>query len=205
MSMNSPPPAVPQPENPSGGSNPFSDNPYATPPMAGDVPATGPYPVAPGATGRGMTRHVPVVAILMMVQGGLELLAGLGLAGMGVFTMVMVRMEQFQEHGAGPPDMPPEALGWMMLAVYGGMGLVALVAGGLHLFAGLRNYRFRSRTLGFVALAGGLVTMFTCYCAPSAIALGVYGLITYMNPEVAQAFAMGEAGKTREEILALFR
>jgi len=205
MSMDSPPPTVPQPENPYGGSNPFSDNPYATPPMTGDVPAIGPYPVAPGATGRGMTRHVPVVSILMMVQGGLEILAGLGLVGMGVFMMVMMRMEEFRDRGAGPPDMPPEALGWLMLAMYGGMGLIALLAGGLHLFAGLRNYRFRSRTLGFVALAGGLVTMFTCYCAPSAIALGVYGLITYMSAEVAQAFAMGEAGKTREEILASFR
>ncbi len=47
--------------------------------------------------------------------------------------------------------------------------------------------------------------MFTCYCAPTAIALGVYGLITYLNYEVAQAFVMGEAGRTREEILAAFR
>lgn len=205
MSLDSPPSAGLQPENPHGGNNPFSDNPYAAPPMSGDVSQAGPYPVAPGGAGRGMTRHVPVVAILMMVQGGLEVLAGLGLVGLGVFMTFMVRMEEFQQRGAGPPDMPPEALGWLMLAMYGGMGLVALVAGGLHLFAGLRNYRFRSRTLGFVALAGGLVTMFTCYCAPSAIALGVYGLITYVNPEVAQAFAMGEAGKTREEILAAFR
>jgi len=197
--MNSPPP-----DSANGPDNPFSDNPYAAPPMPSDRLATAPYPVAPGAAGRGMTRHVPVVAILMMVQGGLELLAGLGLVGMGVFFVVMMRMEQVRGNAAGPPDVPPEAMGWIMLGMYGGMGLIALIAGGLHLFAGMRNYRFRSRTLGFVALAGGLAAMFTCYCAPTAIALGVYGLITYMNPEVAQAFAMGEAGRTREEILAAF-
>jgi len=198
MSMDSSPPDSAQ-----GPENPFGDNPYAAPPMSGDRPAAAPYPVSPVAS-RGMTRHVPVVAILMMVQGGLELLAGLGLVGMGVFLVVMMRMEEVRGEVAGPPDMPPEAFGWMMLGVYGGMGLIALAAGTLHLLAGKRNYRFRSRTLGFVALAGGLATMFTCYCAPSAIALGVYGLITYMNPEVAQAFAMGEAGRTREEILAAF-
>ncbi len=151
-----------------------------------------------------MTRQVPVVAILMMVQGGLEVLMGLGLVGMGIFLLVMMRNELQGARGAAPPDMPPEAMGWIMLAMYGGLGVVTLVAAGLHIYAGMRNYRFRSRTLGFVALAGGMVTMFTCYCAPSAIALGVYGLITYMNNEVAQAFAMGESGKTREEILAAF-
>ena len=203
MSLDSPPPPDPPPENLHSAGNPFSDNPYAAPAMTSDVSA-GPYPVAPAASGRGMVRHVPVVAILMMVQGGLELLAGLGLVGMGVFFVVMMRMEQVRGNAAGPPDVPPEAMGWIMLGMYGGMGLIALIAGGLHLFAGMRNYRFRSRTLGFVALAGGLAAMFTCYCAPTAIALGVYGLITYVNPEVAQAFAMGEAGRTREEILAAF-
>lgn len=205
MSTGNPWSPDPQPENASNADNPFSDNPYSTPAMTRDVDAAGPYPAVPAAAGRGMTRHVPVVAILMMVQGGLELLAGLGLVGMGVFMMFMMRMEEVRGRGAGPPDMPPEAFGWIMLGMYGGMGLIALAAGGLHLWAGLRNYRFRSRTLGFVALAGGLATVFTCYCAPTAIALGVYGLITYLNYEVAQAFAMGEAGRTREEILAVFR
>ena len=82
MSMGNPLSTDPQPENPSSAGNPFSDNPYATPAMTSDVSAAGPYPAVPAAAGRGMTRHVPVVAILMMVQGGLELLAGLGLMGM---------------------------------------------------------------------------------------------------------------------------
>jgi hypothetical protein len=186
----SPQPAPPA--SPFGETNPFSDNPYVSPPSG----------AAGRAPGRGMVGHVPVVAILMMVQGGLELLMGAGLVAMGGVVPVMMRMDQGRGGADGPP---PEMVGWIMLAVYGGLGLLTLVAAGLHFYAALRNYRFRSRTLGIVALAGGMVTVFTCYCAPTSIALGVYGLITYLNYEASQAFVMGDAGKTRDEILAAFR
>ena len=72
----------------------------------------------------------------------------------------------------------------------------------MHIVAGIRNYKFRGRVFGLVALGGGMITMITCYCAPTAIALGVYGLITFLNPEVNQAFAMAASGKKREEIMA---
>jgi hypothetical protein len=147
---------------------------------------------------------VPIVAILMMVQGALEAVMGLGLVAMGGFFPVIMRMEAEQQ-GPGAPPVPAETMSWMMLIIYGGLGLVVLVAAGLHIFAGIRNYKFRGRTLGLVALGGGMVTVMTCYCAPTAIGLGVYGLITYLNPEVAQAFAMGEAGTSREDILAAYR
>jgi hypothetical protein len=196
-----PDPFSPQPtpvDSVFGTSNPFSDNPYVSPPS----PAVGSFPPVGSSRGRGMVVHVPVVAVLMMVQGGLELLMGIGLVAMGGIIPVMMRMDEAQGGGDGPP---PEMVGWIMLGVYGGLGLLTLVAAGLHIFAGLRNYRFRRRTLGIVALAGGMVTVFTCYCAPTSIALGVYGLITYLNYEVGQAFLMGEGGKNREEILAAFR
>jgi hypothetical protein len=127
---------------------------------------------------------------------------GLGLVAMGGVFPVLMRMGEMRGGAEGPP---PEMVGWMMLAIYGGLGLLTLVAASLHLFAGLRNYRFRSRTLGLVALGGGLVTVFTCYCAPTSVALAVYGLVTYLNPAVSQAFALGEAGKKRNEILAALR
>jgi hypothetical protein len=144
-----------------------------------------------------MVRHVPIVAILMIIQGALEALMGLGLVAMCAFVPMLIQMEAEQ---GGPPEAPPT---WLLIGIYGGMGLVALVAAILHIFAGIRNYKFRGRVFGLVALGGGMVTVITCYCAPTAIALGVYGLITYLNPEVNQAFAMAESGKRREEILAL--
>ena len=197
MTTANPPPVDPQGNNPFGENNPFSDSPYAVPPSdPGSFPPVGRAPT------RSMVSHVPVVAILMMVQGGLELLMGLGLVAMGGIFPVLMRMDELRDGGEGPP---PEMVGWMMLAIYGGLGVLTLVAAGLHLFAGLRNYRFRSRTLGLVALSGGLVTVFTCYCAPTSVALAVYGLVTYLNPDVSQAFALGETGKKRNEILAMLR
>jgi hypothetical protein len=197
MTTANPPPVDPQGNNPFGENNPFSDSPYAVPPSdPGSFPPVGRAPT------RSMVSHVPVVAILMMVQGGLELLMGLGLVAMGGIFPVLMRMGELRDGGEGPP---PEMVGWMMLAIYGGLGVLTLVAAGLHLFAGLRNYRFRSRTLGLVALSGGLVTVFTCYCAPTSVALAVYGLVTYLNPDVSHAFALGEAGRKRNEILATFR
>ena len=187
-----------QPESPFGPVNPFSDNPYASPQMA----AAG----APGAfgtpSGRGMVGHVAPVAILMMVQGALEAVMGVLLVGLGVAMPFVFRMQG--ELGNPPPGLPDATMTWVMLGMYGGMGLVALIAAGLHIYAGVRNYQFRSRTLGLVALAGGMATVFTCYCAPTAIGLGVYGLVTYLNPEVVHAFTMGAAGSKRSEILAAF-
>jgi len=186
---------------PFGEDNPFRDNPYASPELPSGQGPGGPIPPYAHPPSRSMVRHVPIVAILMIVQGFLEILMGLGYVGMGIMFPVMMRMEMEQQ-GGPPGGPPPEAMMWILLAIYGGMGLVAMVAAMLHIFAGVRNYRFRGRVLGLVALGGGMATVLTCYCAPTAVGLGVYGLITYLNPEVIQAFAMGESGKKREEILA---
>jgi hypothetical protein len=103
------------------------------------------------------------------------------------------------------PGMTNQPAIWIMPVVYGGMAAVALVSSVLHVTAGLRNYCFRGRTLGIVALACGMLTVLTCYCFPTAAALGVYGLIVYLNPEVSEAFRMGEAGRDSAEIVAAFR
>ncbi len=186
------------------GDNPFRENPYASPELKDDAMPAGPPDPLPRSPSRGMVGHVPVLAILMIVQGAMEALMGLLYVGMGIFASAVVRMD-IGPQTPPPPGMSQDVMSWFMLAVYGSMGLVALVAAGLHIWAGIRNYWFRSRTLGLVALACGMASVFTCYCAPTTIALGVYGLITLMNPEVIQAFTMGEAGNEREDILAAFR
>jgi hypothetical protein len=200
MSMHRQPPTESPEGNPFGESNPFSDNPYAPPRSTVADPSADLF--AARVSSRKMVGHVPVVAVLMMVQGGLELLMGVFLAVMaGIFPLLM-RMEGGQAGREGPP---PEVIAWTMLAIYGSLGLLTIVAAVLHFLAGLRNYRFRSRTLGLVALAGGLVTVFSCYCAPTSVALAVYGLVTYLNADVGQAFQEGEAGRSRDEILRDFR
>jgi hypothetical protein len=166
--------------------------------MTGQAGAAGPAPA-----GQGMVKHVTVICILMIIQGVLEALMGLGLVALGGFFPVMMQMEM--QEVEPPPDMSAEAVSWILLVTYGGLGVLTLIAAALHIIAGIRNYSFRNRVLGLVALAGGMVTMFTCYCAPTAVALGVYGLVTYLNPEVTQAFAMAESGRSRDEILGAFR
>jgi hypothetical protein len=182
-----------------GTENPFRENPYLSPTVPGGGQAGYGLP-----SGRGMVGHVMVVSILMIVQGALEALVGGGLVVLGAVFPTMMQAEM--RRGGGPPGGPsPEAMSWIMLAVYGGLGLLVLLGAVLHIWAGISNLKFRRRTLGIVALGVGLVSTFTCYCAPTSIALAVYGLVVYLSPQVAQAFTMGQAGKTRAEIDAAFR
>ncbi len=171
------------------------ENPYQSP----TAPLGPPNPVDPFHRRRGLVRHVRVVAILMIVQGALELLAAVGLGAMAVYMPIVIRqMQQLQKQ----PVMANQPAIWIVPLVYGGIAAVALAAGVLHLVAGVRNYRFRGRTLGIVALACGMLTILTCYCLPTAVALAVYGLIVYLNREVSEAFRMGEAGSEPAEIVA---
>jgi hypothetical protein len=185
----------PQPPNASFGQNPFGDNPYASPTSAPDAGYGGPGgPIV----SRGMVAHVLAVAIMMIVQGVMEILLGLMYAGAGLVVPMLMESELRRNPSGAPPT-------WFFLALYGAMGLMGLVPGILHLIGGIRGLRYRGRTFGILALCAGMLSVFTCYCAPTSIALGIYGLITYLNPQVAQAFAMGDAGRTRDEIRSAFR
>jgi hypothetical protein len=174
------------------------DNPYQSPAESCRPPNGSPFD-ASYQRRPGLVRHVRVVAILMIVQGVLEFLASLGIAGMAVFmSQAMSQMPQ-------PETAPPVDPFWMITLIYGVMATAAMAAAVLHVVAGLRNYRFRGRILGIVALVAGMLTLFTCYCLPTATALGVYGLIVYLNGEVSDAFRMGDAGQSADQILATFR
>jgi hypothetical protein len=177
------------------------ENPYQSPeepsgPFAQPVPEGAfPHPA-------GLVRHVRVVAILMIVQGSLEL--GMAIL-IGVFTLFMPQM-MAQATASHPQDsLPPEAFLQIMTFTYGGMAAATFVAALLHIIAGVRNYRFRGKVFGIVAMACGVVTALSCYCLPTAVGLGVYGLIVYLNEGVAEAFRMGQSGFTSTQILDAFR
>ncbi|MDA1055905.1 MAG: hypothetical protein O3C40_36430 [Planctomycetota bacterium] len=177
-------------------------NPYEAPmgglpaPVGGELPP----PQDPGMVGQ-----VRIVSILMMVQGSLDLLVGLGLIGLGIFMGFFMReamMQDAQFQQANGPS--PEFMANMMSGIYGGLGVVIGIIGALNIFAGYRNWRFKSRTLGIISLVAGLGTIFTCYCAPTSLALCIYGLIVYLNGPVAAAFSMGEEGYSGDEITMTF-
>jgi hypothetical protein len=141
---------------------------------------------------RGLVGHVPIVAILLMAQGGLEL--AFGLLCLGYCALVFV--------------LPPEVMGGIdagvMFVLMGVFAVSGLACGGLRIMAGLSNWSYRRRMLGITALGVGLASMFNCYCAPTAIALAIYGLIVYVNESVVAAFELGTQGRSKAEIQAAF-
>jgi hypothetical protein len=174
-------------ENPYQSPNPFRDDVYERRPA-----------VPPGMYDAGLVHHIRIVAILMCVQGVFELLgAGFTLL-MGIVMAMMMSgsTEMSQAPGAPTP--------FLFLGIYGVMGLALLVTGGLHLFAGIRNYQLQGRTLGIVALAAGMLDLAFCYCLPTSIGLLVYGLIVYLNPQVTAAFSMRESGAPAADVLMTF-
>ena len=140
--------------------------------------------------GRGLVGHVPIVAWLLMGLGALEVAFAIFCA---LFVLVALAL-------------PPRAVGSTvaLAAMYGIIAIVCGVCGVLRIAAGMCNLRFQRRQLGLAALGVGLATVFTGFCAPTAIGLGIYGLMVYFNDSVIAAFHLGSAGKSRSEIDAVF-
>src|SRR5262245_35836563 len=147
---------------------------------------------APGmvSTDRGLIDQVRIVSVLLLIQGGLELLFALCGGAFIALTFLGPEKEFAAMRGLG-----------IVFAVF---SVTALVTGTLRIVAGFLNLQFRGRRLGLVALAAGLLTVFTVYCAPSAIAVTIYGLIVYVNEPVALAFRMADRGRTAQEIRSAF-
>jgi hypothetical protein len=72
------------------------------------------------------------------------------------------------------------------------LGLLMLACGVLKVFAGARNRRLRGRGLGYVALASAVPAVVSCWCAPTGLAIMVYGLVAYTRPEARLAFDQAE-------------
>ena len=91
-----------------------------------------------------------------------------------------------------PGQAADESRGQLLAALLLGLGLVMLGCGILKIFAGVRNRKFRNRGLGFVALISAVPAVFTCWCAPTGLAIMAYGLIAYTRPEGRAAFDAAE-------------
>jgi hypothetical protein len=151
---------------------------------------------------RGLVHHVRVLAILMIVQGALELIMAGTLA---FFAVAMPRIIAKVEVHNTPNTPSPKEMFMMMTVMYGIFAAVVLVAAALHIVAGIQSYRFQRRVLGIVAVSCGALTLLSCYCLPTAIAVGVYGLIVYLNPQVTEAFQLRQSGYSAEQILTAYR
>lgn len=175
-------------------------NPYQSPAFNPQQFKDAPFQSPIGANDYGWVSQVRIVAILNGVQGALEIPMGALYVGMAFFIPTVI--EAGNANQQGPP--PPKEMLMFLTGTYLVMGIPVLLSGILRILAAFRNFQFRSRTLGIVSLVLGVVSMLGCYCAPTSIALLVYGLIVYLNPAVKVAFAMGDEGIPAGQILATF-
>lgn len=155
---------------------------------------------------RGLVNHVPVLGVLTIVQGSMVALVGIFLVAMAVLVPAMMGAGGVFPVGPGMPQRPappmPAPAEWIMAGVYGAMGLTAIGLGVLNIVGGIRILQFRGRILGIVAWSCGLLSLFSCYCFPTSIALFIYGVIVMNNAPVKRAFDMAAAGESSADIRA---
>ena len=131
------------------------------------------------ATGS-VVQRVRKMAVLMILQGSLEATLGLAFTALAMFSL----------SGWVPLSLEGSPAEFMAALVLAGPGMLG--AGGLKIAAG--------KLLGVVALASGSLSVLTCACGPTAVALLVYGLRLHAHPRVEKAFQMGEQGFSPEWI-----
>ncbi len=176
-------------------------NPYMSGESETELAGSGAIHLPPGQP-RGMVGQVPILGVLMIIQGALVVVLGIGVAMLAAFMPAMIQ-QQMQNNptrqGNDPADMTH-----FMLAIYGGVSMVILLIGISGILAGLRVFRFQGRTFGIISLSVGLGTIVGCYCFPTALALMVYGLIVLVNQPVITAFELGRQGHSSQRIQQAF-
>lgn len=153
--------------------NPFSASP---------IPEQGAHADLHPGSGLGKIAQVPVIGILQIALGSLELLYFL--------TMLLSLLGAGMSISMGTSSAPAN---YAVLGLVGG-GLLLLLVGAsasMRITSGILSFSYRGRTLMLTSLALGLLTSVTCYCAPFSIVVFTYGLIVMLDPQVAQAFRMG--------------
>jgi len=177
-------------------------NPYQTPAFDPkqfqDQPAYAPT----AANDYGWVSQVRIFAILNAVQGILEIPMGLFLSGIGVAMPALQRLQK--NNNPGPIGETEQSMILFITVLYVAIGIPLLISGVLRVAAAWQNYRFKGRILSLVSIIVGMATLFSCYCAPTALGLLVYGLILHLNPAVTAAFEMGRQDRTADQILAAF-
>lgn len=178
-------------------------NPYQSPAFDPQQFQDASQPPMVSASDYGWLNQVRIFAVLNAVQGAMEFALGGCLVGMACYLPIFMKeVNARAEHQPG--GAPPEEFLWYMVAGYAGVGTFLALLGVVRIWAAIQNFRFRGQTLGIVSISLGMLSVFVCYCAPTAIGLLVYGLIVLLRQPVRAAFAMGKQGMPAAQILAAF-
>ena len=167
-------------------------NPYEAPKYTEELAAP------PSTLSLAFVSQQRVVAILLIIHGVMLIGMGIFLLGMAIFLPAQVAANMRQQGGPKLPNAEE-----ILLVLYGGMALCGIIPGILQIYAGAMNFVLKKPTLGMVALGCGMLSVGTCYCIPSALALLVYGLVIYTNESVRRAFELAKQGKTFDEIIQI--
>ncbi len=153
---------------------------------------------------RGLIGHTTALGVLMIVQGALDCIACVIAAGYAwMMPQFMNQMAQQAAANGQPSPMPPNmgqtfAIGGSLIAI------LLFVMGALLIYGGIGVIRFQRRGLAITALFVGLSSILTCYCFPTSLALGIYGLVVLLNGSVALAFQLRKQGHLPLEIQQAF-
>jgi Na+-transporting methylmalonyl-CoA/oxaloacetate decarboxylase gamma subunit len=130
---------------------------------------------------QGLTGHVPVLSILLIVHGVLMSLLGLMILALGVITVV--------EGLSNGDDLVPviTPAGCYLL-----MCLCGLVGGSLQIFGGISAYQWKRYKLFKAAVVSTVLGLGTCYCILTSLAIFVWGLVVVNDISVQERFASPE-------------
>jgi hypothetical protein len=182
----------------------FERNPYAPADVGYQVPGQS-VNLPPGQR-RGFVGHVTALGILMIVQGALDLAAGV-IAGIYSWYMpefFAAMAKQGAKNGGKPtPGFPPEFEFYFVIgaAIF---ATILVLIGLLLIYSGIGVIRFQRRTLAITSLLLGVLTLATCYCFPTSLLLGIYGLIVLFSQSVSLAFHLRREGYTSRDIQLAF-
>lgn len=141
-----------------------------------------------------MVGHVRAVGILLVIQGALATFLG------GIW-MTIPLIVWGNLNAPSQPRINKDLSETYVINGFLVFGAVVMLLAIFQIVAGIRAYQFRNRVLVIVALISGFTQLFTCYCAPTSIALIVYGLIVLWDASVIRGFKLGEQGINGDQIL----
>jgi hypothetical protein len=159
-------------------SNPYSDNNQPSP-YAFQTQTPGSY-----SSGDGYVKQIPVLGILHIVQAALELPMFLIMIAMSGIMIAAQNSPQMQQQ----MQQQPSGISLQILGIGYGVfgGVIALIAI-MRLTAGVLLLMRRGRIFGIVMSIVGLVSVFTCYCGPTSLALSIYSLVVLIQPSVIES------------------
>lgn len=149
-------------------------------------------PFQPLVATEAYVKQLPVLGVLVIVQGALEAM----LALLGIFMVVVMWMvenqaqlkNEFRNAGGGLQPV-------VMIVVYGVVAVVMTALSIIRIGSGIAILRRKNRMFAIVSTIICVGSVFTCYCAPTSIAICVYAMILLFHPTVERAFALRAEGR----------